>query len=167
MICAQLPQVSHVYLTRLAGPHHAVGGISGDNRLAGSLIDKFNGLFLPGGGRAVSVYCPDADGMTAAAGVPARGNVVPAPFQPDRIAVRVTGRSGDIGKEVIAAGLPGYAGGEAGDNRSVVDKFNRPALPGGGRAPLIHSTDADGVCTNLIIAVLLTMKFLIWYSTGS
>ena len=35
------------------------GYVPGDHGLAGGLIDKFDGLFLPGGSRAVSVYCPD------------------------------------------------------------------------------------------------------------
>ena len=95
--------------------------------------------------------------MGAVPGIPAGGNVITAPFQTHSVPIRVAGGGGDIGKEVIAAGLPGHAGGETGDNRSVVDELNRPALPGGGRAPLIHSPDADGMGAHLIIAVLLVL----------
>ena len=45
------------------------------------------------------------------------------------------------GRPVTLDSNTGFLGGEAGDNRSVVDKFNRPALPCGGRAPLVHSPD--------------------------
>ena len=140
---------------RLAGPDHAVGGGPGNDRLGGGLIHKFKGLFLPCGSRAVCVNRPDADRVRAVPGVPAGGIVIAAPFQPHGIAVRVAAGGGNVGKEIIAAGLAGHINGEGGDNRSVIDKFDGPALPCGGRAPFIHSTDTDGMGPNLVIAVLL------------
>ena len=95
--------------------------------------------------------------MRAGAGVPPGGVVISAPFQRHGVAVRVASGGGDIGQEIAAVGLSGHINCKAVDHRGVVDKLNGFALPCGGSAPFVHRPDADGVSTNLIVAVLLVL----------